>query len=293
MTIPLSLFVTQVRNLIPDIPAGELSALDLQQHIKQAVRQYSLDAPDDKTLDLAGTGSRYYAVTGLTGWQDSFSQILSAQYPAPSIASNDTPQYLAPDDIIDDYYDGATRYLYFPNHSPAAGEAVRMRYTVPYVWTAGTNATAVTQAAHGFAAGDTVYLDTIWIKDASGLLATHAVGTNPPAGSFTALELETNIPEAHFFAVCHKAACNICYAIAAKYSRTSDSTISADSVNHTSRAEQFSARARELCKLYSATVGAGDGDKQGGKGHAEFVDWDTEPNYPQGRQFIFHGRENR
>ena len=260
------------------------------------MRLYSTDLPEKTTLDVTGTGARYYAISALTGWDDEFSRVEAIEYPAATIASDEVPVYLEPEDWNDDYRSGANvRYLYLPNHAPAATEAMRIRYTVPYTWTAGTTTTAVSQTAHGFVLTDTIYHDgTSWVKDASGLLATHAVTVVTDVNTFTAAELAANIPPAHFFAICHRAACLTCQSIAAKYSRTSDSTIGADSVNHPTRADQFAARAREFCKLYSDSLGLGSGDGKGGKpGYAEFVDWDSTPGWPGNRRFIFHGGDWR
>lgn len=295
MTINLSTFRTQLKNLLPDIPTAEIAVIDLDQQVKQAVRLYSLDLPDDITEDVTGDGGQYYDISLLTQWQDGFSNILTIQYPAPDIATDETPTYLEPEDWDTSYYVGNTRYLYLPNHSIAGSDAMRIKYTGFYKWTASSTTTTQTQTAHGFSVDDQIYQEAgTWYKDASGLIATHIVTAAPDADNFTAAELAANVPPAHFFAICHKAACLTCYAIAAKYSRTSDSTISADSVNHPTRAEQFSARAKEYCRMYTDTLGIGGGaDGQGNAGTAEFVDWDTAPGWPTSRDYIFHGRHTR
>lgn len=297
MTIQLSTFETQLKNLIPDIPTEELAQIDLQQQIKQAVQLYSRDLPELVTLDVSGDGGHYYAITALAGWNDEFSRIEKIEYPAAAIAGDETPVYLEPEDWDDNYRGGDNaRYLRLPNHAPASTEAMRITYSMPYTWAAGSVTLSVAQAGHGFALNDTIYKNSagVWVADASGLLATHAVSAVADGDNFTAAELAANIPPAHFFAVCHKAACLTCQAIATKYSRTSDSTIGADSVNHPTRAQQFAARSREFCKLYAEALGLGSGDGKGGQpGHAEFVDWDTTPGWPGSRRFIFHGGDWR
>jgi len=299
MTIDLSLFRLQVNNLVPDIPGQELSTINIDQQIKQAVRAYSMVLPDEITYDLTGDGGQYYAISSLTQWQDGFSQILGAQYPAPTVASDETPVYLEPEDWDESYYDGSTRYIYFPNHAPASTEAVRLVYTAPYTWAAGSQTESVTQPAHGFVVSDEVYENSkgVWKKDATGLLSTHII-TVKDTNTFTAGELASNIPEMHFFPVCNKAACLICLAIAAKYSRTSDSLISADSVNHPSRAGEFRSRANDFCQLYASALGlpndmAGGVDTTPPAGHAEFVDFDARPGWPGNRRFLFHGDDYR
>ena len=298
MTIPLSTFTVQTKNLVPDIPAEELAAINLQQLILEAVRVYSHDLPEKVTVDVSGTGSRYYTIgTLLTRWIDEFSNVLGIEYPARPIADNATPVPLEPSDWNDDYRDGNNvQILHLPNHSPAATEKMRIRYTTLYQWLASSITQTVALDAHGFSEDNTIYQDAAgaWVA-ANSLIATHIVTDVADLDTFTAAELASDIPPAHFFAVCHKAACLACQAIAAKYSRTSDSTISADSVAHTSRSEQFAARAVEFCRLYAAGVGLGSGDKgsKAAPGTAEFVDWDTTPGWPGNRRFIFHGGDWR
>lgn len=88
-----------------------------------------------------------------------------------------------------------------------------------------------------------------------------------------------DIPEADVWAVCNLAAGLCCQAIAVKYSRTSDSTITGDSVDHGGRADRFASRARELIREYERHIGIRRGDSDGATVRAagEFVDWDTAP----------------
>lgn len=209
----------------------ELSAAARNEMIKAAIEQYSHDMPDVITEDEAGDGGKYYALTGLASWSEGFSQIISIQYPAPTVASDEAPVYLDPDDWDADYWAGSpsVRYLYLPNHAPAATETMRIRYTAPY-----------TAGASGY-----------------------------------------DIPSAHFYAVCNLAASLCARAIANKYSRSNDSTIVADSVNHMTRANEWSRRARELFQAYLDELNiAGSGPAGGAAGGpaGKFVDWDTRPS---------------
>lgn len=108
---------------------------------------------------------------------------------------------------------------------------------------------------------------------------------------------DVDIPRDDFYAICWLAACYCCRDIATKYSRTSDSIINADSVNHKSRADMFRDRAKEYCALYSEflnvdAIGEG-GDKQ--PAASDFIDdfFDTRPGFPGTRNFIHHGRDIR
>lgn len=63
------------------------------------------------------------------------------------------------------------------------------------------------------------------------------------------------IPAQHCEAVACWAASSLCDQLATLYSGDSDSTIQADSVNHQSKAQEFSARARSLRKRYFDEMG--------------------------------------
>lgn len=238
MTITLSTFQATVDNII-SADDDELSLISRNDMVKAAVERYSHDFPDIASADITGDAGRYYVIntTNLPSWSEGFSQIVSIEYPAATVASDETPPMLEPEDWDADYWAGGVRYLYLPNHAPAATEKIRVRYTAPYAW------------------------------------ATSAV----------------DVPPAHFYAVCNLAAGLTAEAIANKYSRTSDSTIAADSVDHLSRADQWSRRARELIKAYQDQLGISSGDGDGGttgQPAGEFVDWDTQP---AGRQYLYHG----
>jgi hypothetical protein len=200
--------------------------------LESAIERYSHDLPDMVTEDITGDGGNYYAVaTALTSWSEGFSRILTIEYPAPTVASDEAPVYLEPDDWTDDYWDGSTRYLYLPNHAPAATDAMRVRYTAPYL---------------------------------------------PTADAY-------DIPAEHFGAVCNLAAGLCAQAIANKYSRSSDSTIVVDSVNHMTRAFEWSQRAKELLGAYKDQLNI---PADGSQPFSQFVDWDTSP--AEGQTWLYH-----
>lgn len=298
MTIPIDLFFIQLGNLLPDRQTSEATDANVYQQIKQAVVDYGRIKPATVSTDLAGDGGRYYAINAANfpGYSDKFSRIRSIEYPAQAVSADSAPSYLEAKDWDEDYYNTVagtqTRYLFLPNHAPAASETMRIVYRGLYVWTTGSGTTSVTQSSHGFSVNDYVYKNASnsWVSAGSNqnLLATHKVTAVADANSFTATILTAAIPEIDFFTVCNRAACLICTEIASKYSRTSDSAISADSVNHTTRAEMFSARAKEYCARWSEAMGLGDGEGSYLPA-SEFVDWDTAPGFPPGRRWLFHG----
>lgn len=287
-------------NRVPEADT-ELNAITRNQLIKQAVMDYSRDRPDTITTDVTGDGGKYYPISNLTDYADSFSRITRIEYPAPTVASDETPVYLEAADWDEDYYASGTRYLWLPNHAPAATETVRITYTAPYIWSAATTTTNVSQTSHGFSADDYIYQNSssTWVDADPGgatanLNATHQATTITDTDNFVATILGVSVPEIDFFAICDKAACLVCQAIAERFSRTTDSTISADSVGHTTRAQEFANRAREFCQAYNEHLGIMTSD--GGEsqlGQSEFIDFDTSPLYPVGREFLFHNRGSR
>ena len=302
MAFELAEFLTQVQNAAPQIDTTEMATIDLNQQIKQAVSAYSQDKPDIVSTDFSGDGGRFYALFAtLTSYEDMFSRIKTISYIAATIADDELPNYLESADWDEDFFAGGIRYLFFPNHSPASTETVRVTYTTVYSWSAGTSTTAVNQTTHGFSVNDFVYLNSssTWASAGTGstanLLATHQATTITDADNFTATALAISIPEVDFFAICNKAACLICRSISERYARTSDSTITADSVNHTTRSQLFSDRADEFCKLYADHMGI-NMDSDGNKietGHAEFVTLPAQTYWPGSRRLLFHDRGRR
>lgn len=297
MTITLTSFVQQLQNMVPDIPSNELATTNLQQQIKEAVRNYSLLKPDETTVDIAGNGTGYYEVLLLSGWEDELSHVESVQFPAPIIANNETPQTLDKNEWIDDYYDGAKRYIYFRNYSPSSSDSFRIRYTSLYTWSAGTITTNVKQISHGFSVNDYVYLESaldcpVWQSTTGAeLLATHQVKTVTDADTVILTELASNLPNVRFYIVCVRAACLLCNEIAARYSRTSDSTISLDSVDHPSRTDNFLALAERYCQEWQDAMGissGADGDGIQFPIATEMVELDTRPSWRQSRRYLMH-----
>ncbi len=299
MAFELAEFLTQVQNAAPQIIDEEMATIDLNQQIKQAVSAYSQDKPDTIASDFSGDGGKYYNLfTSLTSYEDGFSRIQTISYIAATIADDELPNYLEAQDWDEDFYAGGIRFLFFPNHSPSSTETVRVTYSAIYSWSAGTTTTAVSQTTHGFSVNDFVYQNasSTWVSAGIGatanLLATHQVTTVTDADNFTATALAISVPETDFFAICNKAACLICRSIAERYARTGDSTITADSVNHTTRSELFSDRADEFCKLYNDHIGI-NFDSDGNKiepGHAEFITFDDPVFFPGSRRLLFHTR---
>lgn len=261
MAFTLDFFRSQVDGLI-DADDALLPPLARYRQILAAVDHYSADNPNQVAADVTGAATRYYAIAAnLTSWVEGLSRVVSIQYPAPVVASDETPVYLDDDDWRDDYWQAVsgtqTRYLYLPNHQPAATETMRVTYTCPWAWSASTVTTGtITKSGHGFALSDYVYQDDDTDEWTKGDVRTSTrIVTVRTADTFTAALLQCSIPPADFFAVCNLAASFCLSALAAKFAKTSDSTISADSVNHDARSGSHAARAKEYLKMYQAHMG--------------------------------------
>lgn len=285
-----------VNGLLGQANAAEIPRLDRYRQIRAAVSQYSIDRPDVATADITGDGGRYYPVSGnLAAWSDQLSHVIRIEYPAYALSSDQQPQYLAAGDYDDAYYDAAgARYIFFNSHSPSSSETIRVTYLAPYTWTASsTDTLSVSQEAHGFSEDNYIYETSagIWTAADNQEIATHQVTAVADVDNFTAAALETPIPVAHFEAIVSLAAALCCDAIATKYARTSDSSISADSVDHAGRSARFETRAREYRRRYTAAVTAGDDRPEGQQVQPAggFVDWHKN----RSAQWLTHRRGRR
>lgn len=224
------------------ISTAEFSAADRVEAVKAAIETYGKDRPDLVVKDVTGTDSRYYGVTGLTGWVEDFSRVLYVEFPAADVSANESPQLLERDAWQDDYWAGSTRYLYLPNHTPATSQALRVAYTIPYAITGSAPSEAV------------------------------------------------SVPAQDAYAISYLVASKYCQALAAKYAKTSDSTIGVDAVGHHTRADAFAQRAREFYNMYAYELGLKREDKPV-KPQSAFVDWDVFASLGMARRrrYIFHG----
>lgn len=298
MAFGMAVLLAQVDALL-SASNDELSQYRRELQIKAAVELYSTDRPNIIAGDIAGDDGKYYLLSGassvISTFDDRRSRILSIEYPAEAITADEWPVYLLPNDWLYPYEDGSSRYIFFPNHTPATGETVRIRFTVPYAWTVVSTASGnTTYGAHGFSADDWIYLDGIdWLAAAGEEVATAQVVTVVDTDTFTYKTLEVDIPAEDFFAVTALAASLCCQAIATKYSRSSDSIITADSVDHLSRAREFAARAREYRAQYETQLNIGKQAEEKGGPAGVVIDVPSSPEYPHGRQYLFHDRRSR
>ena len=141
-SFPLTTFTTALLQMAPEIETDLVQA-DYEQAVKEALQSYSKQFPDTYTEDITGDGGKYYPVSGLAEWVEDFSTVAQIQYPAATIANDEQPQYLESDEYNSDYWAAQVRYIYFYNIAPAATEAFRILYTIPYVFAGTPSATDI------------------------------------------------------------------------------------------------------------------------------------------------------
>lgn len=287
MAILISTFLSHVDGLV-DADDNIMSQIRRYRNVVAAVERYSNDRPDTQTDDSAGDGGNYYVLTStVDNWTEGFSKVIRIQFPAPVIASDEMPVNLDQEDWQDDYWADVsgtqTRHLYLPRHAPAATDTMRITYTIPWIWTASGTTTPVAQNSHGFSVNDYVFLDTTW-QSGNLLISTHQVTVVTDTDNFTAATLNTDVATEDFFAICHLSASRICQALATKFAATGSTLLNVDSSFHVSKAREYMRRAEEYMDLYLDHMGLLEGLKPA----SQFVDLDTMPGWPAGRQYIFH-----
>jgi len=135
MSTNLTTFTDRVNRILTGISTDEMSTATRQEAVREAVREYGRDKPRVMVEDVSGDGGQYYQLGSsgvLTSWANDFSQILAVDYPAADVDDDEEPEFLEDEDFTVYRVAGSTRYLYFPNHAPASGEAARVWYTTYY-----------------------------------------------------------------------------------------------------------------------------------------------------------------
>ena len=123
MAFDLAGVQTRAQVLIQDSDADLLDATpDMDEAARQAVAQYSKDAPAPIIADLAGDGSTFeYALP--TGFVDGLSRVLTLEYPA-----GQRPAALLDPAHLEVYRTATTTKLRFVEITPASGETARVTF---------------------------------------------------------------------------------------------------------------------------------------------------------------------
>lgn len=175
-----------------------------------------------------------------------------------------------------------------------AGNGTAVEFAVPSDWIDGASVIRQVEYPKGTRPPD--YLDRDeyrTYRTPTGLVTQF--DTAPASGatarvSYTTLHVVSasvgTIPDHRVDAVCNLAAMVACQWLANRFSQQGDSTIGADSVDHKSKAAEYSGRARELKRAYLDAMGITD--LAGPKAANVNQDWDQ--GYPWGMDRITHPR---
>jgi hypothetical protein len=107
--------------------------------------------------------------------------------------------------------------------------------------------------------------------------------------TYTILRTAATVPDGDISAFVWLATSLCCEELANAYAQTSDSTISADSVNYRTKSQEFASRAKRLKVLYAEHMGLKDGDLT--PPASAVVDMDIK--YPGGGRRLTHPRAPR
>lgn len=126
MTLTLADVLTRAPLLVQDhAPTLDVTP-DKQEAIRQALAQYSIDAPRSIVADLTGDGSTY-DFDAPADYIDGESRIEAIEYPA----GEQSPVYLNPA-RYGIYRTSAATKIRFVDLTPATGETARVTFTAPH-----------------------------------------------------------------------------------------------------------------------------------------------------------------
>jgi hypothetical protein len=307
-------FKDRVSEILQD-KAEKLSATERDNFIQEAVKIYSKHRPREVIRDISGDGLTYdFAIaTNLTSWVKGFSTIKSVEYPA----DERTPSYIEEEEDYRIIEKETGQFLRIITYTPSATQKVRVLYTALHILRDAVVAISVASpaviswASHGLKAGDTVRfqttgalptgisVDTTYYVISAGLTANAfeisatrggtAINTSGTQSGTHRAE-ESTIPASDEDALCDLGASLCSGALASIYAHVSDSTISADSVDHRSKAQEFASRAREQRKNYLNHMGIKEGT---GEVAPAAVVKDLDVDYPGGSDRLTHPRKTR
>ena len=309
MAYNLTQFKSKVSEIVQD-DAVKLSTSERDNFIQEAVKIYSKHRPRDVVREIAGDGNYDYAISNFKAWVKGFSIITKIEYPA----NQRDPEYADENDFM--IIDKATgQFLRFLEDSPSATEIIRVIHTALHILIDAVitvsiaTPAVVSYASHGLnpgdafqfattgalptglAAGTTYYVITAGLtSDAFELSATPggtAINTSGTQSGTHTFRMNT-IPAIDEDAVANLAASLCSGALASAYAQTSDSTITAEAVDHKSKSQEFSSRAKVQKQTYLNHIGLKEGDVA----PASAVK-DLDVDYPWGGDRLTHPKKWR
>ena len=128
-------YIENVRGMVREAnnPIYDSGVDQYEDYIRRALRRYSIDKPLVKSASITGTSSEYFIVntSNLPDFVEFWSSIERMEVKAPTIASNEDPNYIERDQW--EFYRNATAlYVHFIGFTPTASETISVTYTVPH-----------------------------------------------------------------------------------------------------------------------------------------------------------------
>ena len=295
-------FKQKVLDIVRD-DAEKITPEEKERHIQEALKIYSKHRPRELVKDVTGDSTYDYAIaTHLTSWVKGFSLIKSIEYPADERDPSYVDEWL-----IYEKQDG--QYIRLLEDVPAASETMRIIYTALHILSSqivsGTfsfssvdnsmNRTAGSFIADGLFVGNRIITPSndnpgpFTVKSVTALKVIFCETIVTEIAAAIKIEVETNtIPESDQDAVCNLAASLCSGALASAYAHTSDSTIGADSVDHRSKSQEFSSRAKIQKQTYLNHIGLKEGEIPPASATRDY-----DINYPDGTDRLTHPRRQR
>ncbi len=131
-TVAKSDMLTRVKTLsqTPESGIVILSDTEVNSAIDDALRDYNLVKPAEATEDIVGAGLSYFLLSDvLDEWDNDVSRLWLVEYPAATIADDETPIYQDADNDYEIYNAESGQYLRFFVSAPSTSETVRITYT--------------------------------------------------------------------------------------------------------------------------------------------------------------------
>lgn len=97
---------------------------EIDTAIIQALKSYSKDNPDQKTVNIIGNGSSDYSLPA--SWVDDFSDVISIEYPI-----NDIPANLLDDRSFQIYQTTTENKIRLLDDKPSVTESFNLKFTIP------------------------------------------------------------------------------------------------------------------------------------------------------------------
>lgn len=297
---------TETVNLVKQllqISTSSVSATDIGEAVDKAVEQYSKDVPREVVSQFVGVNKYDYDISNyLSSWVDDFSVIKEIEYPVGDQTKN------LIEDIDWEIYEPDTS-AYTMATAASAGTQGTLSSTANYVYfqedncvylSDGTNSQVNWLTANASTAGVLTFKNALdndyttvtrrkclrfpyYTPDSDEVVAVRYT-TYP----HTLDDSTDTIPTGDYLAVAYLSAAMTALFLSAKYAKSSDSSISADTVDYLSKSEQWKTVAEEYFKQYNDHIGQKE-DSEVGSSHTK--DWDT--FYMWGTDRLFHNRRWR